>query len=157
MLTLASPAFGSALAREQTFEDEQWRARLFKRGATIFIARINDGELCILSSITLIGPNPLSEQVKSQFGLTGQVLRWELNGVFTLPAARRRGVAAAVLDAAKHHALQEAAAQNSACLLTVVVYTDNGAAKAWYEKMGFRVYHKGEDQGRPTSELGMLP
>lgn len=49
--------------------------------------------------------------------------------------------------------MQEAEAQDSDVVLTVVVYTANGGAKAWYEKMGFREYSTGEDQGRRTSKL----
>lgn len=151
-----SLAFGSTYAREQAFEDEQWRARLCRPDARTFIAREREQDPSILSSISLIGPNAVSTQLKSQLGLTGRVLSWELNGVFTLPAARRRGIAAAVITAAKKHALKEAVCKSSACLLTVVVYTDDRAAKSWYEKMGFKVYQESQDQGRPTSALAML-
>ena len=107
----------------------------------------------ILSSITLVGPVTASDELMPTLRLTAPVLQWELNGVFTLPEARRRGIAAAVLDAAKASAQNDAQSRNASCLLTVVVYTDNHAAKNWYEMMGFTVYRCGEEQARPTSEL----
>lgn len=81
------------------------------------------------------------------------MLHWRLNGVFTHPDARRRGIAAALMEATKRHAWDQAAARDSDGVMTVVVYTGNGAAKSWYEKMGFEQYNTSHDQGRPTSEL----
>lgn len=60
------------------------------------------------------------------------------------------------MNAAKAYALHQSASNNSSCVLTVVVYTDNIAAKSWYEKMGFNMYNSSEDQGRPTSELVLV-
>lgn len=149
-------AFSSSFRREQTFTDEQWKARLFNPNATTFIARDADEDGRILSSLTLLGPGTSPEHLRSELGLTSQVLCWDINGVFTLPSARRRGIAAAVMDAAKNHARGTVVSRGCGCLLKLVVYTDNGGAKAWYEKMGFKVYQDGEDQGRPTRELAML-
>lgn len=152
----ASAAFGSSLAREQKFDDERWRSRLFNPQARTFIAREEDDRRRVLSSITLTGPNPVPEELKSKFSLAGPALQWELSGVFTLPEARRQGIAAAVMEAAMEHVLKEGEPRGSDCLLAVVVYTANDGANSWYEEMGFRAYSSGEDQGRSTSELALL-
>lgn len=157
VLTQTSSAFGSTLTREQAFDDERWRSRLLNPQAKTFIARETDRSRRVLSSITLVGPESASEEQKHRLSLTGPVLQWELNGVFTLPEARRRGIAAAVMTAVKEHAIREASSKHSGCVLTVVVYTENSAAaKSWYEKMGFEALKGGEDKGRPTSELALL-
>lgn len=103
-----------------------------------------------------MGPESAPAELKDKFSLAGPVLQWDLNGVFTLPEARRRGIAAAVMEAAKEHAMEEAFSRDSGCMLSVVVYSDNSAAKSWYEKMGFETYKDGADKGRPTSELALL-
>lgn len=80
-------AFGSTFAREQAFDDEQWRARLFRPEARTFIAWDHGQELRILASTSLIGPRPVPEQLRSKLGLTGRFLHWGINGVFT-PSCR---------------------------------------------------------------------
>lgn len=129
--------------------------------ATTFIARelTADEEIQprILSSITLIGLGPMPNPINARFNTFDRpVLHWHVNGIFSHPEARRQGIAAALMDAAKQRALDEAEAQDGNVVLTVVVYTGNGAAKSWYEKMGFKEYHTGEDQGRPISKLFMI-
>ncbi|KAF3764858.1 hypothetical protein M406DRAFT_70629 [Cryphonectria parasitica EP155] len=156
-------AFGSTLSREEAFDEGRWRDRLLNPQASTFVAREEDTTRSILSSITLVGPDPVSEELRSALNLAGQtlppgqLLHWELNGVFTLPQARRCGIAAAVMSTARQHALAEAALQGSGdCLvvLTVVVYAENSGARSWYEKMGFTPYRQDkEDQGRATIEL----
>lgn len=160
--------FGSTLAREQAFDDERWRSRLLNPQARTFIARDDDDDdnddedekkrRRIISSVTLLGPSPAPEGLTSRIGpgRAAAVPRWELNGVFTLPGARRRGAAAAVVRAAQAYALGAGGGGGGGCLLTAVVYAANGGAKLWYEEMGFEAHREGEDQGRPTSELALF-
>lgn len=161
---LNSPqAFGSALAWEQAFDDAQWRNRLFNPQATTIIARETattraDGSR-ILSSVTLIGPSPVPDLIKSRLVPSSDyrpVLHWQLNGIFTPPGARRLGISRAVMEVARERAIREADRVGNDVAMTVIVYTGNGAAKSWYEQMGFREFNTGEDQTRPTSELVLL-
>ena len=86
----------------------------------------------------------------------GPLVRWHVTGVFTLPEARRQGIANAVMTAGTQFAVHAAAAQGKDCLLTVDVYTDNASAKLHYEKAGFAVFSEGQDNGRPTAELALF-
>lgn len=84
------------------------------------------------------------------------VLHWQLNGIFTHPEARRLGIARTVMEAVREHATKEADSVDNDVAMTVIVYTENGAAKSWYEQMGFKEFNTGEDQTGPTSELVLL-
>lgn len=86
----------------------------------------------------------------------GPLVRWHVTGVFTLPDARRQGIANDVMKNGTQYAVRSAAAQGRNCLLTVDVYTDNASAKLHYEKAGFVVFSEGQDNGRPTAELAMF-
>lgn len=106
--------------------------------------------------MTLVKSEMVDETLKDQLGITGPVLQWELNGVFTHPVARGRGWAARVMEAARHFAIKEAIEKSSHCLLTTVVYADNLAAGLWYARMGFEIYADGDDQGRPTCKMKLF-
>jgi ribosomal protein S18 acetylase RimI-like enzyme len=58
---------------------------------------------------------------------------WILNDLFVLPAARRRGVGTALLNAAKEHA-----AQTGAVRLVLSTAVTNTAAQAAYERDGWK-------------------
>lgn len=108
----------------------------------------------ILSSVTLFVSHDVPNELKST--LRGPVSRWDLNGVFTLPEARRQGIAAATMAAAKQYAEREASFQGKDCLLTAVVYAANLTAKSYYENEGFAEYKRSQDQGRATCELALV-
>jgi ribosomal protein S18 acetylase RimI-like enzyme len=73
-------------------------------------------------------------------------MSWHVNGVFTLPEARRKGVASAVMAAAKRCVAKEAAAQKRHFRLVLTVLTANQDAKLVYEKLGFKVESITEDE-----------
>jgi GNAT superfamily N-acetyltransferase len=62
---------------------------------------------------------------------------WHVNAVFTLPEARRKGVAAAVMAAAKQFACEQADARNRDFFLVATLLTANLGSKIFYEKLGF--------------------
>jgi ribosomal protein S18 acetylase RimI-like enzyme len=66
-------------------------------------------------------------------------MSWHVTGVFTLPEARRKGIASALMAAAKRFAWEQAEAQNRGCVLVVTVLTTNPDAKLLYEKLGFEI------------------
>ena len=118
----------------------------------MFVARAAEGRGEVLSSATLIGPVPVPSEIvvssciaevqgqrqQQQQQQTEQPpLHWAVNGVWSLPAARRRGVGQAVMAAAARWASQQAAEAGRDGLLTTIAYETNTAAIAFYEKNGF--------------------
>jgi GNAT superfamily N-acetyltransferase len=113
----------------------------------VFVALAADGR--ILSSVTLIGPLPEAEGDGGVWSggaqeAGQQPLQWAVNGVWTLPAARRRGISLALLATARTWAAGEAATRSRDCLLTVIAYEANPAAVAFYVKAGFSPTSKPE-------------
>jgi ribosomal protein S18 acetylase RimI-like enzyme len=66
-------------------------------------------------------------------------MSWHVNAVFTLPEARRKGIASAVMAAAKRFAKEQAQAGNRDFFLVVTVLPANPSAQLLYEKLGFKV------------------
>ncbi|PSR81610.1 hypothetical protein BD289DRAFT_34958 [Coniella lustricola] len=107
------------------FDDQRRRSRLLKPQAATFVAQ-----------------DQQHDELMPTLRLTAPALQWQLNGVFTLPEAWRRGIAAAVMAIAEASAITTAQSCSTSCLLTAVIYTESRAAKRWYEQMGFTAYKK---------------
>ena len=124
-------------------DDDFWRNRISNPLAQIFVAMRSDESKKFLSSVTLYGPVPLPEALLSapkddkDDDEAHLPLHWAVNGVWTLPEARRRGISVAVSELAKEWAHKQAAAAGRDCLLTALAYDTNAAAIALYEKVGF--------------------
>lgn len=129
-------AFSSTFAREAAFGDAEWLARLHNPAATTFIARhhnIDPGEAAqskVLSSLTLVRVVQGEDEVDD-------TALWKVNAVFTLPNARRRGIAATLLKEAMCWARKSAKAEGRLCAVAVGVYQTNTAAAALYRTVGF--------------------
>ena len=134
ILTIHRTAFTSTYAEWSAFEDQAWVKKLTNPRATTFLAIRNVGEAKqVLSSLTLFAfernkqpdsPDPMA---------------WYLNGVFTLPEARRQGVSSAVMAAAKQFAREQPGAPRRKFSFVADVLAANPEAKSFYEKMGFKI------------------
>ncbi|RKU45237.1 hypothetical protein DL546_002704 [Coniochaeta pulveracea] len=123
-------AFGSTYARESALDDDAWTSRILKPTVTTFVAlsESDKSQRRIVSSLTLVA----SENNDLQ-GL----MRWDINAVYTLPEARRRGIASALIAAAQRYVTAEANARGRHRVLTAVVLSTNAEAQSLYEKLGF--------------------
>jgi len=141
-LQTSPEAFGSNYAREVAFTDDIWYQRLADPKATTFFALL---EGRIIGTISVLGPIPFSPEE-----LTPSVNPWELeggaeqaelhfryNGVFTIPEARGKGVAKALVEKGKEFAHARAKALGKPFVGSLVVEAENIAARRLYETSGF--------------------
>ncbi|TLS26571.1 hypothetical protein PpBr36_05119 [Pyricularia pennisetigena] len=135
-LQLEPKAFSSTFDRESAFGNAEWLARLHNPAATTFIARRDDTNAAesahfkVLSSLTLL-------RVVKGGGDDDSTALWEVNAVFTLPDARRRGIATALLKEAMCWARKSAEAEERLCVVAVDVYLANTTAARLYRTIGF--------------------
>ncbi|KAI6372672.1 hypothetical protein MCOR25_003638 [Pyricularia grisea] len=135
-LQLEPKAFSSTFERESAFGDSEWLARLHNPAVTAFIARRDDtdaaesAQLKVLSSLILL-------RVVQGEGDVDNIALWEVNAVFTLPDARRKGIATELLKEAMCWARKSAEAEGRLCVLAVRVYMANTTAAALYRAVGF--------------------
>lgn len=146
-------AFGSTLARELAFDDSVWLSRLANPVNAFFVAVRDTPENSrdILSSVCVRGPLPPPEddegylpmvlrKPSKEYSDKEDPLLFMINGIWTLPEARRMGVALALNEAAKEHALSKTRAQGrSECVLTVEAYLSNLPAVSFYQRAGYSV------------------
>ncbi|TPX17458.1 uncharacterized protein E0L32_003101 [Thyridium curvatum] len=146
-------AFGSTLARELAFDDSVWLSRLANPVNAFFVAVRDTPENSrdILSSVCVRGPLPPPEddegylpmvlrKPSKEYSDKEDPLLFMINGIWTLPEARRMGVALALNEAAKEHALSETRARGrSECVLTVEAYLSNLPAVSFYQRAGYSV------------------
>ncbi|KAG8427497.1 hypothetical protein J3459_006674 [Metarhizium acridum] len=135
--------FGSTYTREASMADDFWRGRVLNPNAKTFVAmqkQVGD----ILSSVTIVRHVSAPSKVQAQFGpeaeytASEQVLHWEVNAVYTAPAARRRGLGRKVIEAAVKETRGAADSEGKPCLITVLVKKNNTAARILYERAGFQ-------------------
>lgn len=113
-------AFGSTLARESAFRDEEWRARISGETAT-FIASIAGIDAGIATGLpTLTGPLAKGSPV-------------ELVGMWVAPEGRGSGAGLALVQA-----VLDWARARGARAVTLWVADDRKQARRLYEKAGFR-------------------
>ncbi|KAI0154497.1 hypothetical protein GGR52DRAFT_464958 [Hypoxylon sp. FL1284] len=144
-------AFGSTYEREINFTDADWLGRIKNPVAKTFVAvRPHDGR--VLSATSLIGPLPSADPASNPFqvstemrhgadhprcGEASAAASFQLTGVYTIPDARGRGIAKALVKAVIEQAVQETSQQGKELALSVVVYSSNHAAITFYESCGF--------------------
>lgn len=108
---------------EQPYDEAAARAfladRIGNRESVIFIARIESRAVGFT-------------QLYPIFSSVGASRTWLLNDLYVDESARRRGVGAALLDAAREHGRATGATS-----LTLQTTTDNAAAQALYQKHGW--------------------
>lgn len=99
-LQVSPEAFSSTYEREKSFDDETWLSRLTNPSATTFIANQSNR---IVSTLTVIENLPQAPEdisplgnpwiaVSEESSLPPKVLHSRINGMFTLPEARREGL-----------------------------------------------------------------
>lgn len=132
-------AFGSTFAREEAFEESDWRARLARSGAVTFVAR-------------------LPELDGTDAGMTGTFFdednkTYELVAVWVRPEARGHGVADALVSATLDW-IADAGGDS----VHLWVTETNQPARRLYERRGFS--YTGERAALPSdptlTELGMV-
>ncbi|KAI1807670.1 hypothetical protein F4811DRAFT_549743 [Daldinia bambusicola] len=152
-------AFGSTYDREIRFTDHDWLSRIHNPLVKTFVAvRLHDKK--VLSATSLIGPmstpgtasNPF--QASSEMGDVGDHHRnhgrgeasfasFQVTGVYTLPEARRQGLAKTLAKTAIGEAVAYAEQHGKRLELSLIVYTSNSGAISFYESCGFVVSPEG--------------
>ncbi|KAI1770905.1 hypothetical protein F4818DRAFT_225197 [Hypoxylon cercidicola] len=136
--TATSPlAFGSTYEREINFTDTVWLGRIKNPLAKAFVA-VCPGDKRVLSATSLIGPlsnadpvsNPSQASAEMRDGGDQPYVHGEASpasfpiaGVYTIPEARGRGAAKALVKAATEQAIDEPDQQGKQLVLSVVVYS----------------------------------
>ncbi|ATY59265.1 Acyl-N-acyltransferase [Cordyceps militaris] len=136
--------FGSTYEKEAAKDDDFWRLRVSRPGATTFVA-VRTPDRRIVSSLTLVRGTQPSPILSMAAGLipaerdkdSAALLHWAVNGVYTARDARRQGLAKGVFEAALAFAFAEAAAEGKSCLVSILVREENELAMGMYARMGF--------------------
>ncbi|TLD14863.1 hypothetical protein PspLS_10887, partial [Pyricularia sp. CBS 133598] len=135
-LQLERKAFSSTFEREPAFGGAEWLTRLHNPAATTFIARRDDIDAADTAQVKVLSTLTLLRVVQGKGDIENTAL-WEVNAVFTLPEARRRGIAVALLKEALCWARKSAEAEGRLCVVAVGVYFTNKTATALYRAAGF--------------------
>ncbi len=143
-LMFAPEAFASTYARESAFEDSVWYERLSNSIANTFLATGQAGNL--IGTSTINGPLSIGTRDMPPLGIPqtahggwdgASPLHFRLNGVFTMPEARRKGISKALIENAFTYVINEAQARGKDTVFSVIVDTDNVPARTLYESVGF--------------------
>jgi len=142
-LQTSPEAFASTYAREVAFTDDVWYSRLTKPEATTFLV-LESGT--IISTLTILGPLSFSpEELSSSVnpwelkgGVDQPQAHYRINAMFTLPEARGKGLAKALIQKSLEFGSCQARQSGKDFVATIVVEKDNIAAKSLYDKCGFR-------------------
>ncbi|KAI1763425.1 hypothetical protein GGR53DRAFT_366869 [Hypoxylon sp. FL1150] len=144
-------AFGSTYEREINFTDTDWLGRIKNPLAKTFVA-VNPHDKRVLAATSLIGPlsnagpasNPSQASTEMRDGddqpqIHGEAspVSYQMAGVYTMPEARGRGIAKALVKVATVQAIAEANRLCKQLALSVIVYSSNHAAISFYESCGF--------------------
>lgn len=109
-------AFGSTLAREESFREQHWRMRL--RSTTTWVAVDEDGQGRGMVTMILEPGSPVDDR--------------HVVGLWVAPEVRRRGIGWSLLDA-----LRRAAVAEDARTASLWVVDDNHAAIDLYVRAGY--------------------
>lgn len=160
-LQVAPEAFLSTYEREKEFTDDIWIGRLTNPSATTFVV-LDAGR--IVSTMTVISNlphapeelsplgNPWVEVNKNASSLLSNVLHSRINGMFTLPEARRQGLGQKLIERGIAFASNEAKMARKEFVVSIAVEADNIPANKLYERCGFVVIkeeshmHRGKPQ-----------
>lgn len=141
---IANPVFGSTYEMEVAKDDDFWRRRVSRPTATTYVA-VRTQDRRVVSSLTLVRGGQPSSLLAMAAGLvpeerdkdSAMLLHWAVNGVYTAPDARRRGIAKAVFDKALAFAFAAAEAEEKSCLVSIYAREENEVAIGMYQRMGF--------------------
>jgi GNAT superfamily N-acetyltransferase len=125
-------AFSSTLAREEAFADEVWASRLMSPQNHLIVAMDNSSQDIVCAAFL----RELSSAEAGGQAVTSSLL-FGIYGLWTLPSARRKGIALAVLEEAKKLAADDTSSSSRECLLEVEAYEENTGAIMLYQKAGF--------------------
>ncbi|EPE36334.1 Acyl-CoA N-acyltransferases (Nat) [Glarea lozoyensis ATCC 20868] len=155
-LQTAPDMFGSTYEREIAFSEDTWLGRLSSPMATTFLA-IQENR--VIGTITTVGPLPfLPEEIAPTSnpwtaldGTNKKPLysHFRVNGMFTLPDVRGRGVAKALMRESIKQAIQDATDSETEYMSSIVVDADNPSAVGLYRKFGYHTI--GEEPRSPGS------
>jgi GNAT superfamily N-acetyltransferase len=120
-LAEAPYAFMSTLAREQRFDEQEWRRRLSSPTAATFLAWV-DANPAGTATGKVDDPD-------DEFTVPGS---WQLVGMWVEPGARGTGLAERLIDAVADHAREQGATS-----LILWVTEVNARARAFYQRVGF--------------------
>ncbi|KAF3059405.1 putative acetyltransferase protein [Daldinia childiae] len=144
--------FGSTYNREINFSNVDWLSRINNPLVKTFVAvRLHDRK--VLSATSLIGPMPNPDPASNPFQVSSEMrdgsdhhcqnhgeassVYFQISGVYTLPEARRQGLAKILAETAIEEALAYSKQHGKRLELSLVVYTSNGDAISFYESCGF--------------------
>lgn len=145
-LRLSPEAFASTYAREADFPDQVWYDRLANPRAATFLALQDNA---VIGTVTVIGPLPfgvdkLMPLANPWVMASGEdankqptTAHFRVNGMFTLPEMRGRGVGKKILQEALKYAAHEATALGREFVGSIVVESYNEPARRLYDKCGF--------------------
>ncbi|KAK4223554.1 hypothetical protein QBC38DRAFT_459252 [Podospora fimiseda] len=144
MLELSPEAFLTTHSTASSFLQSTWESRLLNPlGRTFFATNSETNKSEILSSLTLWRNAPNS-------------INWEITALYTLPSARRQGIAAALIKSAEDYAVQQMRSEAEGepereefCILSLAVRKKgNNVAKVtkFYEKVGFFIVGSENEQ-----------
>lgn len=139
--------------------DEFWRNRVLNPSAKTYVA-VDLADRSILSSVTMVRDVPVPPELRTHLANgtahdEGDMMHWAVNGVYTAPRARRRGIAREVMTEAIKGTRDISSSEERPCLITVLVKNDNASARALYEKLGFEVTECSEEED--TTRLVLWP
>ncbi|RDW88943.1 hypothetical protein BP6252_00975 [Coleophoma cylindrospora] len=164
-LQLSPEAFLSTYEREKEFTDDIWLGRLTNPSATTFVAH-EAGRL--ISTLTIISNLPHAPEELSPLGnpwiatnkdarlVPSNLLHSRINGLFTLPEARRKGLGQKLIERGIAFAADEARAAKKDFVVSIAVEADNKPAKKLYEGCGFVVIKEEAHMCRGTPQSVFL-
>ncbi|KAI0838976.1 hypothetical protein F5Y06DRAFT_296135 [Hypoxylon sp. FL0890] len=144
-------AFGSTYTREINFIEEDWLSRINNPLVKTLVA-VHSNDRRVLSATSLIGPLPNRDPASNPFQASTEItgasdqhhnhveaspLSFQISGVYTVPDARGKGIAKALIKTAVEEAINDAKQQDRKLNLSVIVYASNHAAISFYESCGF--------------------
>ncbi|KAI1657129.1 hypothetical protein F4813DRAFT_92696 [Daldinia decipiens] len=152
--------FGSTYDREINFSNADWLSRINNPLVKTFVAvRLHDRK--VLSATSLIGPMPNSGPASNPFQVSSEMrdgsdhhhqnqnhgeassVHFQISGVYTLPEARRQGLAKILAETAIEEAFAYSKQHGKCLALSLVVYTLNDDAILFYKSCGFVVSAEG--------------
>ena len=139
-------AFSSTYEREINMTDGDWVRRVASHLATTFVV-VDGRDRTVLSAATLRGPLPAPSGLVTNKAIdSGGALFWSIAAVYTLPEARKKGLARRVLNRVLQVAKERGDVQGANTVITLGVLKGSVGARALYESCGFSMYNENEEE-----------